>query len=93
MDQKIRPGGWLLNSHAAARPGRFHGIKLSRDHQGHQSALLAGLRHTPGDCLISIDADLQDDVEAITEMIRFFCEGFDIVYGVRKGRESDFLVV
>lgn len=70
------------------RPDLFHGIRLSRN-QGHQNALLAGLRNAPGDCLISIDADLQDDVTVIPEMIARFREGNDIVYGVRKSRDSD----
>lgn len=78
----------LVTQLTAARPGRFHGIKLSRN-QGHQNALLAGLRNTPGDCLISIDADLQDDVDAIPEMIGHFRDGCDIVYGVRNNRGSD----
>ena len=72
----------------AARPGRFHGIKLSRN-CGHQAALLAGLRNTPGDALISIDADLQDDIDVIPAMVRQCETGYDIVYGVRGGRQSD----
>ena len=64
------------------------GIKLSRN-QGHQNALLAGLRSAPGDALVSIDADLQDDVGVIPAMVLQFLAGVDIVYGVRAVRDSD----
>lgn len=66
------------------------GIKLARNF-GHQKALLAGLETASkqSDCVISIDADLQDDIAVIREfMIKYF-EGYDIVYGVRKSRDSD----
>ena len=72
----------------AERPGFFHGIKLSRN-QGHQSAVLAGLHNIPGDCLISIDADLQDDTAVIATMVARYVEGHEIVYGVRQDRSSD----
>lgn len=68
----------------------FSGINLSRN-RGHQNALLAGLM-TVKDCadmVISMDADLQDDINAIDEMIAKFKEGFDVVYGVRSKRETD----
>lgn len=65
-------------------------IKLSRNF-GHQNALLAGLFtfHEQADCLISIDADLQDDISVIQEMIAHYNAGSDIVYGVRKKRQTD----
>ena len=66
----------------------FKGIKLSRN-RGHQNALLAGLMTANGDALISIDADLQDDIGAIDEMIQHFKNGSEIVYGVRSRRETD----
>jgi len=58
---------------------------------GHQNALLAGLETAVemGDIFVSIDADLQDDVDAIPEMVRRYQDGCDIVYGVRKERKSD----
>ncbi|WP_027409318.1 glycosyltransferase family 2 protein [Anoxybacteroides tepidamans] len=66
------------------------GVKLSRNF-GHQRALLAGLEAAKeySDCVISIDADLQDDVSVIREFIVKYWEGFDIVYGVRRSRETD----
>src|SRR6266498_2003992 len=64
------------------------GIKLSRN-RGHQNALLAGLFTADGDVLVSIDADLQDDINVIEEMIHDYHQGSQIVYGVRKKRETD----
>lgn len=78
----------LICGSRAARPDRVHGIRLARN-CGHQAALLAGLRTVPGDALISIDADLQDDIDVIPSMIEEFTLGHDIVYGVRAGRKSD----
>jgi polyisoprenyl-phosphate glycosyltransferase len=64
------------------------GIRLSRN-RGHQNALLAGLLAAPGDALVSIDADLQDDVEVIEAMVDRHAEGCDVVFGVRSQRDSD----
>lgn len=68
----------------------FGGIKLSRNH-GHQNALLSGLFSSKdeADIIISIDADLQDDIDAIDKMINEYKQGYDIVYGVRKERSTD----
>lgn len=69
---------------------RVKGISLAHN-RGHQYALLAGLMTVMDHCdaAISIDADLQDDPEAIVEMVEKFREGAEIVYGVRSSRESD----
>lgn len=68
----------------------FSGITLSRN-RGHQNALLAGLdfSRTRADVTISIDADLQDDINAIDEMVKKYYDGCDIVYGVRSDRKKD----
>lgn len=68
----------------------FSGICLSRN-RGHQNALLAGLTTACAyaDMIVSMDADLQDDVDAIDKMVRAYHEGFDIVYGVRSERKTD----
>ena len=68
----------------------FQGVKLSRN-KGHQNALLAGLMTVKKYCdmTISLDADLQDDINAIDEMIEKYYEGCDIVYGVRSTRDTD----
>lgn len=68
----------------------FQGIKLSRN-KGHQNALLAGLMTVKEHCdmAISMDADLQDDINAIDGMLEKYAEGCDIVYGVRNARDTD----
>ncbi len=70
--------------------GAFGGIKLSRN-RGHQNALLCGLLTLKdyADAIISIDADLQDDIGAIDEMLEKFEHGCDVVYGVRSKRDTD----
>lgn len=66
------------------------GIKLSRN-KGHQNALMAGLMYAKDncDCAISIDADLQDDVNVIEQMVNEYLNGSQIVYGVRNSRDTD----
>lgn len=68
----------------------FTGISLSRN-RGHQNALLAGLMTAKekADIIISMDADLQDDINAIDEMLKKYEEGNEIVYGVRSSRKKD----
>lgn len=68
----------------------FSGINLSRN-RGHQNALLAGLMTVKdhADMTISMDADLQDDINAIDEMVEKYLNGTDIVYGVRSSRAKD----
>ena len=68
----------------------FSGVDLTRN-RGHQNALLAGLMlaRERADAVISMDADLQDDVDAVDEMVDKWLEGCDIVYGVRSSRRTD----
>ncbi len=68
----------------------FRGLCLSRN-RGHQNAVLAGLMQAKeeADMVISMDADLQDDINAIDEMVDRYNEGYDIVYGVRNSRKTD----
>lgn len=68
----------------------FSGIDLARN-RGHQNALLAGLMTVKDDCdaAISMDADLQDDINAIDEMVEQYLAGYDVVYGVRNDRKTD----
>ncbi len=70
----------------------FCGISLSRN-RGHQNALLAGLASARGkaDMVISMDADLQDDINATDKMVDKYIEGADVVYGVRSSRNKDSL--
>lgn len=68
----------------------FQGIKLSRN-KGHQNALLAGLMAVKNECdmTISMDADLQDDIDCIDAMLEKYYGGCDVVYGVRSERKTD----
>lgn len=91
VDDGSKDGTWqLIRQFNSADPDVFTGIKLSRN-RGHQNALLAGLMTAKeyGDIIISMDADLQDDVEAIDGFLQKREEGCDIVYGVRSSREKD----
>ncbi|HEY9106434.1 MAG TPA: glycosyltransferase family 2 protein [Roseateles sp.] len=88
VDDGSRDRTWSLIEGLAAADPRVHGIKLSRN-RGHQAALLAGLLTVEGDALVSIDADLQDDVDVIEKMVAEFAGGAEVVYGVRDSRETD----
>ena len=79
---------WRLIAKHSAASTAVRGIKLSRN-RGHQIALLAGLHVADGDAIVSIDADLQDDINVIETMLDKFCEGHEVVYGVRDDRSSD----
>jgi glycosyltransferase involved in cell wall biosynthesis len=88
VDDGSRDGTWTLIESLAAADPRVHGLKLSRN-RGHQMALLAGLLTVEGDALVSIDADLQDDVSVIETMVREHLAGAEVVYGVRDSRATD----
>jgi polyisoprenyl-phosphate glycosyltransferase len=79
---------WRLIEKLSGDDGRIGGIKLSRN-RGHQNALLAGLFTADGDVVVSVDADLQDDIEIIEEMLKQHARGAHVVYGVRDNRASD----
>ncbi len=81
---------WDMIARLHAWNKHFSGINLSRN-RGHQNALLAGLMtiREDADMVISMDADLQDDIDAIDEMLEKYAEGCDIVYGVRSERKTD----
>ena len=90
VDDGSNDDTWELICEAHGKNEIFSGIKLSRN-RGHQNALLAGLMEAKKFCdaAISVDADLQDDIDAIDEMVEKFGEGCDIVYGVRNKRSTD----
>jgi glycosyltransferase involved in cell wall biosynthesis len=90
VDDGSRDSTWeLIEKHHFINP-YVTGLKLARN-VGHQNALLAGLMTAKdnADCVISIDADLQDDLSAIHEFVIKFHQGAEIVYGIRKSREID----
>lgn len=90
VDDGSKDKTWELIQQYSESNEHVSGLKLSRNY-GHQGALLAGLTeaHAYSDCVVSIDADLQDDVNAIIEFIEKYHEGFDVVYGVRDKRDTD----
>lgn len=79
---------WALIEQLASGDSIFAGIKLARNY-GHQYALYAGLMEADADALVSLDADLQDDIGVIEQMLASYRAGNEIVYGVRNNRESD----
>ncbi|MGO2909289.1 MAG: glycosyltransferase family 2 protein [Leuconostoc citreum] len=84
---------WELVNQLRAQYGQVQGIRFSTNF-GHQNALIAGMTHLTGtdvDYVVTIDADLQDDPEAIVDMVDLANAGKDIVYGVRNDRTTDTL--
>jgi len=88
VDDGSRDRTWALIEEAAAASPLVAGLKLSRN-RGHQAALMAGLLNADADAVISIDADLQDDLAAIEAMVDAHAQGADVVYGVRRRRDVD----
>jgi len=90
VDDGSRDKTWELIEEFAKESKIFRGIKLSRNF-GHQNALIAGLMQLKdeADALISMDADLQDDILVVKEFVKKYKEGYDIVYGVREDRSRD----
>mgnify|MGYP001625561339 FL=1 len=90
VDDGSKDGTWSIIAGLNAADGLFEGVKLSRN-RGHQSALLAGMYTATerADMIISMDADLQDDIGAVDEMLDYYYQGNDVVYGVRSRRDKD----
>lgn len=88
VDDGSRDRTWPLILDYASRDVRMRGLRLSRN-RGHQNAVLAGMFSASGDAVVTIDADLQDDVDAIEKMVNAYRDGKDVVYGVRSSRSSD----
>lgn len=81
---------WRLIEELCAKSPLYAGVNLSRN-RGHQNALLAGIATAAphADMIVSMDADLQDDINAMDEMIAAYQAGNDVVYGVRSSRQKD----
>lgn len=90
VDDGSKDATWSLIEKLNGENEFVSGLKLAGN-SGHQNALYAGLMKAKetADILISIDADLQDDINAIKDMVDKYHDGFDIVYGVRKSRKTD----
>lgn len=90
VDDGSKDNTWSIIEELKNRDRLFGGIKLSRN-KGHQNALLAGLMTVKDKCdaTISLDADLQDDINVIDKFIEKYKEGCHVVYGVRSERKTD----
>ena len=90
VDDGSKDHTWNLIQVESMQNHLVRGIKLAGN-VGHQNALLAGLEaaERQSDCVISIDADLQDDISVIRTMVEKYNDGYDIVYGVRDKRKTD----
>lgn len=90
IDDGSRDKTWEIIKLYSNNNHLIKGLKLSKN-EGHQNALLAGMESVKSkcDCLISLDADLQDDLTAIEKMIDKYNEGYEVVLGVRNDRTSD----
>jgi glycosyltransferase involved in cell wall biosynthesis len=90
VDDGSKDKTWNIIDALAKEHIEIAGVKLARN-AGHQNALLGGLMTVKDDCdcAISIDADLQDDINVIPDMVRNYLDGYDVVYGVRNKRDTD----
>ncbi|MEE0958158.1 MAG: glycosyltransferase family 2 protein [Ruminococcus sp.] len=90
IDDGSKDRTWEIITQLHGENPVFQGIKLSRN-RGHQNALLCGLMtlKDKADAVISIDADLQDDINVFDDMVEKYENGCDVVYGVRSKRETD----
>jgi glycosyltransferase involved in cell wall biosynthesis len=90
VDDGSKDKTWEVISELHAKDERFEGVKLAHN-AGHMNALWAGMTMVQDkcDCLVTIDADLQDDVNAIYGFLENYRAGADVVYGVRSNRDTD----
>lgn len=90
VDDGSKDRTWSIIESLCDKEVLIDGIKLSRN-RGHQNALLAGLMTVKEsfDAVVSMDADLQDDINAVDGMLEAFEEGYEVVYGVRSNRQKD----
>ncbi len=88
VDDGSQDGSFARLASFAGRNPRIRVLKLSRNF-GHQIAISAGIDHARGDCVVIMDADLQDPPEVVATMIAQWRQGFDVVYGVRSDRAGE----
>lgn len=91
VDDGSKDKTWSIIQEKSGENKYIGGVKLSRN-RGHQNALFSGLmtaKEHGCDCVISLDADLQDDIEVIDQFIEKYMEGCEVVYGVRNSRKKD----
>ena len=88
IDDGSKDDTYIIASQIAAKDDKTKIISFSRNF-GHQAAVTAGLKHSTGDAVIIIDADLQDPPELIPDMIKRWEEGYEVIYGKRKSRAGE----
>ncbi|MFT3916398.1 MAG: glycosyltransferase family 2 protein [Anaeromyxobacteraceae bacterium] len=88
VDDGSRDGSWAFLERWAAEDPRVRGLSFSRNF-GHQSAITAGMAVARGDAVVILDADLQDPLEVVTEMVAHYRDGYDVVYGQRAERAGE----
>ena len=90
VDDGSGDGTWGIITGRSAREKKILGLKFSRNY-GHQNAILAGMLESGkvADCVVTIDADLQQDIEALNDFLAKYMEGCDVVYGIRNDRDTD----
>jgi len=88
VDDGSRDDSYRLIQNWAAEDPRVRGLSFSKNF-GHQLAVSAGLAIAQGDAVVILDADLQDPLEVVPEMIARYREGYDVVYGQRVGRDGE----
>lgn len=88
VDDGSTDNSWSILQKLSEAYENLQCIKLSRNF-GHQNALLAGLMNSNQDITVTIDIDLQDDIEAIESMVLEYLNGFEIVYGIKQDRRVD----
>lgn len=90
VDDCSKDGTWDIICRKHDENPQHCGLHLGQN-AGQQNAILAGMETSAGqaDCIVTVDADLQDDISVIPEMVRRYREGYEIVYGVRSDRSSD----
>lgn len=90
VDDGSKDTTWQIISDLHQQDPHYSGLKLSRN-KGHQNAVLAGLSYAVefADITISLDADLQDDIDAVDKFVEQYKQGSDVVYGVRSARTTD----
>jgi glycosyltransferase involved in cell wall biosynthesis len=88
VDDGSQDRTWQLIKAETRFNKRVAGLKLTRN-RGHQNAVLAGILTVDGAAIVTIDADLQDDIYAIERMVDAYLDGCDVIYGVRSDRSTD----
>ena len=90
VDDGSKDKTWEIIAKRSSADDCFLGLKFSRNY-GHQNAILAGMLESRNiaDCVVTIDADLQQDIEALDDFLAKYMEGCDVVYGIRNDRDTD----